>query len=87
MWLFFFIVPQIFAGDFQLNNYGMWFITLFVMSFTSGSIIASEMKVENLKLEKFTVKVKNLVSYLCIVNLVIIFGILSLIYFLVKNIA
>ena len=81
MWLFFFTVPQVFAGDFQLNNYGMWFITLFVMSFTSGSILASEMKVENFKLEKFTVKVKNLVGYLCFVNLVIIFGILSLIYF------
>ena len=63
----------------------MWFITLLLC--LSSSIIASEMKVENLKLEKFTVKVKNLVSYLCIVNLVIIFGILSLFIFLVKNIA
>ena len=39
-WTFFIIVPLIFAFDFQIDNLGLWFITIFTMSLCAGSIIA-----------------------------------------------
>tara|TARA_Y100000590_G_scaffold466190_1_gene640788 strand:- start:2258 stop:3523 length:1266 start_codon:yes stop_codon:yes gene_type:complete len=39
-WMFFLIVPIIFASDYKIDILGLWFITIFSMGIVAGSIIA-----------------------------------------------
>ena len=39
-WSFFLIVPLIFAPEYKTDLLGLWFVTIFVMSLCSGSIVA-----------------------------------------------
>ena len=39
-WSFFLIVPLIFAPEYKTSLLGVWYVVIFVMSFTSGSIVA-----------------------------------------------
>ena len=39
-WSFFVIVPIIFANEYQINQMGLWFIAIFTMALSAGSVIA-----------------------------------------------
>ncbi|SVD60262.1 uncharacterized protein METZ01_LOCUS413116, partial [marine metagenome] len=42
LWSFFIIAPLIFAYNFSLNTFGLWFIVIFTMACVAGSIIAMQ---------------------------------------------
>ena len=41
MWLFFIITLSFFASEFLINYHGIWFISLFVVACSSGSVAAT----------------------------------------------
>ena len=47
-WSFFIIAPLFFAFDFQIDFLGLWFITIFTMSLSAGSILAYQTNDNNL---------------------------------------
>ena len=39
-WVFFLIVPLVFASDYKIDLLGIWFIAIFTMSLVTGSVVA-----------------------------------------------
>ena len=46
-WLIFLIVPLIFAPEYNVSGYSVWFIATLITSCCSGSILATKVKILN----------------------------------------
>tara|TARA_Y100000590_G_scaffold470547_1_gene666216 strand:- start:1760 stop:3019 length:1260 start_codon:yes stop_codon:yes gene_type:complete len=73
-WSFFLIVPIVFAHDYPINPIAIWFIVIFSMSLSSGSIIAYS--TNNYKNRLIT---NNFNNHHLLNNIVIIFSLISFI--------
>jgi len=52
-WTFFLIMPITFAPDYKINQLALWFITIFSMSISTGSIVAySRASIKNKNLNR-----------------------------------
>ena len=86
-WLFFMLMPILFAPDFFLNYYGLWFIAIIVMSCSSGGIVASVIKnknTQNNNIQDFASKdyYNRLFFSLNVFNIISLFGLAYLIFYL-----
>ena len=47
LWSCFMLMPLLFAADFKVDTFGLWYITIFSMSCVTGSVIAFERNANN----------------------------------------
>tara|TARA_Y100000590_G_scaffold467626_2_gene647171 strand:+ start:544 stop:1800 length:1257 start_codon:yes stop_codon:yes gene_type:complete len=76
-WSFFLLFPVIFASDYKLDQIGLWFIVVFSMSLSSGSIVANSSNSLKSKFKRnFQIQINNinLIYFLAIFCLIIFFG-------------
>lgn len=73
-WSFFLIVPFIFAPEFNLNIYGLWYIAIFTMAFASGSIIGYSFSSNDISSSKL---VNSYFNYKTLIYSLIIFSTIS----------
>ena len=69
-WLFFTLIPIIFAPDFLVQSHGLWFISLCVMSCASGSIFALNNNRKKKSPSYMNLKTYNLSLFLNVLNFV-----------------
>ena len=83
-WLFFLITPMVFAPEFMINNNGIWFIALFVMSCSSGGVLASLIISKTRKIQQNRIKnnFHKLANPLFVINLISFIGIIGLIFYI-----
>ena len=84
--ILFLSLPMIFASEFNINNYGIWYITILVMSFASGSVCStftyrSEFNIKRNVKADFS----SLIIPLVIFNLISLSGLILLIFYLKSN--
>ena len=83
-WFFFTVLPLIFASEFIVELYGIWFIAIMVMSCVSGSIIAKflyRQVVNDRSNFNLTFQTK-LIYFLFLFNIISIYGLLELISYI-----
>ena len=80
IWLVFTISPIIFAPEYYINNYGLWYIALFTMSISSGGVLATFRKINKPSIFKRKIDKDVLVISLVVCNIIIIFGLIGLLY-------
>ncbi len=86
-WFFFTILPLVFAPEFVVELYGIWFIAIMTMSCASGSIVAKfffQPLINEIENFNFSFQTK-LGFYLFIFNSISIYGLIELISY-VNNI-
>ncbi len=83
-WLFFVVTPILFAPEFHVNTYGLWFISLFVMSLSSGSIATSFFAKPRSEILLITNEkhINRLINYLHVFNFVSFSGLIGLIIYI-----
>ena len=85
-WLTFIVLPLAFAPEFEINIYGIWFITLFVMAFSCGSIISIIfLKKGKRVVVKSVPKNKLIISSLIIFSSLSFFGLIMLVFHLISD--
>lgn len=86
-WMFFLVIPLIFAPGFYIHTNGLWFIVILCMSCSSGSILY--ILLNNHKSASFIspihINEKKLVNPLIIINLISLAGLILLINFTSLN--
>ena len=62
MWLFYVLLPIIFAPEYFVDIYGVWYISLLALSCCSGSVMAKLISLNNFKsLNKQDYNIKNII--------------------------
>ena len=87
LWFFFTLTPVVFAPGYEINNYGLWYIAIFTMACSSGSvvavIIAPSCSISTAKHDNN--QYSNLAYSLFFFNAISVFGLISLLFYLRSN--
>ncbi len=82
-WLFFLVTPILFASEFNIGVYGIWYIAIFVITLSCGSLIATKVtfKKSIIKQKNKNIGYKNFFLSLLIINFISTCGIISLLIY------
>tara|TARA_Y100001958_G_scaffold89856_1_gene61144 strand:- start:959 stop:2194 length:1236 start_codon:yes stop_codon:yes gene_type:complete len=87
MWFFFTLIPVVFAPGYEINNSGLWYIAIFTMACSSGSVVAVIIAPSySISIAKHdNNQYSNLAYSLFFFNAISVFGLISLLFYLRSN--